>query len=79
RISGTREVYTREDFEDQLQGILLSTLANSLGNAQSAFLDLAANQTLMANTVRDAMALSFAQYGLTLDQFNIASFNLPDD
>src|SRR5450830_1902647 len=43
-ISGTREVFTREQVEDQLRGIMLATMASSLGSSNVAFLDMAANQ-----------------------------------
>ncbi len=33
-ISGTREVYTRDEVEDQLRGILMATMASSLGSVE---------------------------------------------
>jgi membrane protease subunit (stomatin/prohibitin family) len=51
-ISGTREVYTRDEVEDQLRGILMATMASSLGASQVPFLDMAANQALMAQQVK---------------------------
>jgi membrane protease subunit (stomatin/prohibitin family) len=78
-ISGTREVYTRDDMEDQLRGIMLATMASSLGGANVPFLDMAANQTLMAQNVRADLATAFALYGVGLDQFNVASVSLPEE
>ncbi len=78
-ISGTREVYTREDVEDQLRGILLATMATSLGGANVAFLDMAANQALMAQQVKGDLASAFARYGVGLDEFNVASVSLPEE
>ena len=78
-ISGTRAVYTRDDLEEQLRGIVVSTMANSLGASTKPFLDMAANQTLMANEVKAPIQEAFANYGLTLDVFNVTSINLPDD
>lgn len=78
-ISGTREVYTREQVEDQLRGIMLATMATSLGSAQVAFLDMAANQALMALAVRKDLDLAFARYGIGLDEFNVASVSLPEE
>ncbi|HWJ95056.1 MAG TPA: SPFH domain-containing protein, partial [Telluria sp.] len=51
-ISGTRAVYTRDEVEDQLRGIMLATMANSFGASSIPFLDMAANQTLMAQQVK---------------------------
>jgi membrane protease subunit (stomatin/prohibitin family) len=78
-ISGTRAVYTRDDLEDQLRGIMVATMATSLGTASAPFLDMAANQTLMANQVKGAIGSAFERYGLTLDVFNVTSINLPED
>jgi membrane protease subunit (stomatin/prohibitin family) len=78
-ISGTRAVYTRDDLEEQLRGILVSTMATTLGSASKPFLDLAANQTLMAGEVKGPIESAFGKYGLALDVFNVTSINLPED
>jgi membrane protease subunit (stomatin/prohibitin family) len=78
-ISGTREIYTRDEVEDQLRGILLATMATSLGGSNVAFLDMAANQALMAQQVKGDLATAFARYGVGLDEFNVASVSLPEE
>ena len=78
-ISGTREIYTRDEVEDQLRGILLATMATSLGGANVAFLDMAANQALMAQQVKGDLAAAFARYGVGLDEFNVSSVSLPEE
>jgi membrane protease subunit (stomatin/prohibitin family) len=78
-ISGTRATYTRDEVEEQLRGILLSTMATSLGASGKPFLDLAANQTLMAEQVKGPVRSAFERYGLALDVFNVTSINLPEE
>lgn len=78
-ISGTRAVYTRDEVEDQLRGIMLATMANSFGASSIPFLDMAANQTLMAQQVKGDLANAFARYGIGLDEFNVASVSLPEE
>jgi membrane protease subunit (stomatin/prohibitin family) len=78
-ISGTRESYTREQVEDQLRGIMLATMATSLGASQVAFLDMAANQILMAQQVRKDLDAAIARYGIALDEFNVTSVSLPQE
>jgi membrane protease subunit (stomatin/prohibitin family) len=78
-ISGTREVFTREQVEDQLRGIMLATMASSLGASNVAFLDMAANQALMAQQVKGDLASAFGRYGIGLDEFNVASVSLPEE
>lgn len=78
-ISGTRDIYTRDDVEEQLRGITLATMANSLGGANVSFLDMAANQSLMAQSIRVELVKSFEKYGLGLDEFNVGSVSLPEE
>jgi membrane protease subunit (stomatin/prohibitin family) len=78
-ISGTRDVYTRDEVEDQLRGITLATMATSLGASNVPFLDMAANQTLMAQQVKGDLAKVFEKYGVGLDEFNVGSVSLPEE
>jgi membrane protease subunit (stomatin/prohibitin family) len=78
-ISGTRAVYTRDEVEDQLRGILLSTIASSLGKGDVPFLDLAGNQALMGDKVKGDVHNAFDKYGLAVDEFNVTSINLPEE
>jgi membrane protease subunit (stomatin/prohibitin family) len=78
-ISGTRATYTRDELEDQLRGILLASMATALGSAAAPFLDMAANQALMADQVKGAIQSAFERYGLRLDLFNVTSINLPEE
>jgi membrane protease subunit (stomatin/prohibitin family) len=78
-ISGTREAYARDEVEDQLRGLLLATMATSLGASNLPFLDMAANQSLMAQQVKPELAAAFARYGIGLDEFNVSSVSLPEE
>jgi membrane protease subunit (stomatin/prohibitin family) len=78
-ISGTRDAYTRDEVEDQLRGIMLASMASTFGGANVAFLDMAANQALMAQQVGKDLSLAFSRYGIELDQFNVASVSLPEE
>lgn len=79
QLSGTRERYTRDEVEEQLRGIILATMANSIGASKVDFLDMAANQTLMASQVKGDLAEALAKYGLGLDEFNVMSVSLPEE
>jgi membrane protease subunit (stomatin/prohibitin family) len=57
----------------------MATMASSLGGANVAFLDMAANQALMAQQVKGDLATAFARYGVGLDEFNVASVSLPEE
>ena len=62
-----------------MRGIILATMANSIGASKVNFLDMAANQTLMASQVKGDLATALGKYGLSLDEFNVASVSLPED
>ena len=78
-ISGTRAQYTRDEIEGQLQGVMLASMATSLGASNVPFLDMAANQMLMAQHVKGDLAVAFERYGIGLDEFNVGSLSLPDE
>jgi membrane protease subunit (stomatin/prohibitin family) len=78
-ISGTRAVYTRDDLEEQLRSILVSTIATALGSSSVPFLNMAGNQALMGDQVKGSVAAAFEKYGLAVDVFNVTSINLPED
>lgn len=78
-IAGNRAVLTADDLSEQLDGLVLSNLANAIGNAGVPFLDMAANQTQMAQAVIAVLGPAFAASGLALDSFMIQSISLPDE
>ncbi|MBK7662545.1 MAG: SPFH domain-containing protein [Sterolibacteriaceae bacterium] len=78
-LSGTREIYTREDVEEQLRGIIMATMASSLGTSGVPFLDMAANQALMAARIKTDLAVVLERYGLGLDEFNVSSISVPEE
>ena len=78
-ISGTREVYTRDDVEEQLRGLMIAAMTSALAGSGVPFLDMAANQVLMAQKLREGTAAMMTNYGLELDDFAITSISLPDE
>jgi membrane protease subunit (stomatin/prohibitin family) len=79
RVSGTREAYLVADLEGQLRSTLVSTLADHLGEAEVAFLDMAANQDELASVVMDKVRATFGDLGLSLEGFQIQNVSLPDE
>ncbi|MBM5570828.1 MULTISPECIES: SPFH domain-containing protein [Deefgea] len=78
-ISGTREVYTRDDLELQLRNLVISTMTSALGGAGVPFLDMAGNQGLMGQKISEALVPVFAKYGLELDNFAVENISLPEE
>jgi len=78
-ISGTRDVYTRDELELQLRNIVVSTMTNTLGGSSIPFLDMAGNQALMAQKIREELVPAFDRYGIALDNFVVESVSLPEE
>lgn len=77
-ITGTGNSYQTEQIEPQLRNLVNANLANSLGQSNIPFIDLAANQTVMGNTIKDALQASFAEFGLSLEAMIVENVSLPD-
>lgn len=79
KISGSREIYTTQDIEGQLRGVILTNLSSFFGNGSIPFLDMAANQNKFSETLKSELAPSFAEYGLDLQSFYVQSISLPEE
>lgn len=78
-ISGTRATYTVDELEQQLRNLVVATMSATLGGSELPFLDMAANQLLLAERMQATMAPTFDRYGLTLDNFAVENISLPEE
>lgn len=78
-ISGTREVYTRDDLELQLRNLVISTMTSALGSSSIPFLDMAGNQGLMSEKIKESLIPVFERYGVALDNFVVENVSLPEE
>jgi membrane protease subunit (stomatin/prohibitin family) len=78
-ISGTRDVYTVDDLEAQLRNMVVAAMSSTLGSANVAFIDMAANQALMAESIAKALEPVFDRYGVRLDNFTVENLSLPEE
>ena len=78
-ISGTRAEYTVDELEQQLRNLVVASMSATLGGADVPFLDMAANQVLLAERMREAMTPTFERYGLSLDNFAVENISLPEE
>jgi membrane protease subunit (stomatin/prohibitin family) len=78
-ISGTRAAYTVDELEQQLRNLVVATMSATLGGSELPFLDMAANQILLAQRMTEAMTPTFERYGLTLDNFAVENISLPEE
>jgi len=78
-ISGTRDTYTRDELEQQLRNVVVSTMTNVLGGSSIPFLDMAGNQGLMGEKIREELLVAFTRYGVALDSFMVENVSLPEE
>lgn len=78
-LVGALERFTVEDIEPQLRAMVVTELASTLGGGETAFLDMAANQKLLSDSLKAALAPGFAALGLELSSFQVESLSLPDE
>jgi membrane protease subunit (stomatin/prohibitin family) len=79
KISGTRDQYMVSDLEGQLRDTIIGVLANTFAQSNVPFLDMAANQTQLAQHAADLLKPGFTNLGLTLDTFVVENLSLPDE
>ncbi|MEO9385464.1 SPFH domain-containing protein [Chromobacterium phragmitis] len=78
-VSGTRELYTCDDMEQQLRNQVIATMTTTLGGSGVPFLDMAGNQGLMGEKIRESLLAVFQRYGLALDSFAVENISLPEE
>jgi membrane protease subunit (stomatin/prohibitin family) len=78
-VSGTRYVYGVHDLEGQLRNTIIGRMTTAFASSTVDFLDMAANQSRMAELMKAELLPVFAQLGLYLDSFVVESVSLPDE
>jgi len=78
-VSGTRESYTRDEVEDQLRNLVVSSMTALMGASSVPFLDMAANQAMLGDKLKQEMAPAFERYGVALDAFVVENVSLPEE
>ena len=78
-ISGTRDLYTRDELEEQLRNLVIAAMTTAMGGSSVPFLDMAANQGLLAEKMKQDMAPVFERYGVTMENFAVENVSLPEE
>jgi membrane protease subunit (stomatin/prohibitin family) len=78
-VSGTRDVYMRDDVEEQVRNLIVAAMTAVFGSADLPFLDMAANQGLLGDKMKLSMAAEFDRYGLALENFAVQNVSLPEE
>lgn len=78
-LAGANPSYSTEQLEPQLRNLIVSNISSAIAASQIPFLDLAANQGVMGDQIKQVMTPLFARYGLKLDQFIVENISLPEE
>ncbi|HVP45621.1 MAG TPA: SPFH domain-containing protein [Bryobacteraceae bacterium] len=79
KVSGTRDIYRAADLEGQLRNTIIGRMADTFGESNVPFLDMAANQIELGQKIADSLKPVFNDLGLTLDSFVVENLSLPDE
>ncbi len=79
KVSGTRDVYTVPELEGQLRNTIVGRMTDAFAQSSVPFLDMAANQATLGQKIADALKPSFAEFGLSLENFVMENISLPDE
>ncbi len=78
RIAGTLAEVTVSSIEPQLRSAIATAMATALGGGEIAFLDMAANQTLLSEKLKASVSETLALWGISVESFFVESLSLPE-
>jgi membrane protease subunit (stomatin/prohibitin family) len=79
KVSGTRDLYGVPELEGQLRNTIVARMTDSFAQSSVPFLDMAANQAVLGQKIVETVKPSFAELGLSLENFVVENLSLPDD
>src|SRR3984885_11129369 len=79
KVSGTRDLYGVTELEGQLRNTIVARMTDSFAQSSVPFLDMAANQAALGQKIVENLKPSFAELGLSLENFVVENISLPDE
>ena len=79
QMIGTNPNFSTSDIDEYLRQNVVARLAPALANSKVAVLDLAANQTLIADQLAAELTDQLADYGVAVVKFIIENISLPPE
>ncbi len=79
KVSGTRDTYSVADLEGQLRNTIVAKMTDAFGGSNVPFLDMAANQGLVAQKIAEQLKPWMQEMGLALDTFVVENLSLPEE
>src|ERR1700734_2104314 len=79
KVSGTRDIYHVTDLEGQLRNNIVARMTDSFAQSSVPFLHLEGKQGALGQKIVEAVKPSFAELGLSLENFVVENISLPDE
>ena len=80
RRSAARAIFIGvPDLEGQLRNTIVARMTDSFAQSSVPFLDMAANQAALGQKIVEVLKPSFAELGLSLENFVVENISLPDE
>jgi membrane protease subunit (stomatin/prohibitin family) len=79
KITGTLGAVKVAQIEPQLKSAISTAIATAIGGSNIPFLDLAANQQAMSDTLKAGVSETLKQWGLSVQSCFIESLTLPEE
>lgn len=79
KAAATQDMYTVAELEPHLRNTIVGKVSDAFAQSAVPFLDMAANIEEFSAAMRTQVTPLFADFGLTLDSFQVESLSLPDE
>ncbi len=79
KVSGTRDTYMVADLEGQLRNTIVAKMTDAFASSNVPFLDMAANQGILAQKMMEQLKPGFTEMGLSLETFVVENLSLPEE
>lgn len=79
KVSGTRDLYRVPELEGQLRNTIVARMTDSFAQSSVPFLDMAANQAMLGQKIVETLKPSFAELGISLENFVVENISLPEE
>jgi membrane protease subunit (stomatin/prohibitin family) len=79
KVAATAARYSIDELEPHLRNTIVGKVSDTFAKSGVPFLDMAANIESFSTAMRAQVSPMFADYGLTLDTFQVESLSLPEE
>lgn len=79
KVAATSARYSIDELEPHLRNTIVGKVSDAFAKSGVPFLDMAANIENFSTAMRAQVSPMFADYGLTLDSFQVESLSLPEE